>query len=351
MRLAALLLSISLVLASVAGCGSSAPRTRGESDVSRTEAVSEARVETVERRVWTPSVLLWQVGDRDHPSWVFATLNYGVTLEVALPDPHDAILDEARAVVAPMDPRLAQIEATAEVLRMGRRERLDRMLGRELWPRLMAALGPDISEESARITRPSVLASHLSRIRMAEVEAIAEGRDPVPFAGSSSSASGELLDRAIAAGVPIVSLDASVAESVRELDEAGRELELQWLRYMIEHEAESRLATAEMRAAYLAQDERSLAALCDGEEGDGEGDGEEGTDVVARVRAMMLAHTDRWMTVIDRELEAGGVLIALPACDVLFSRGVLARLRERGLHVERLGSPPGTPRPPDERLD
>ncbi|UJR82396.1 Hypothetical protein I5071_44610 [Sandaracinus amylolyticus] len=329
---------IGLVVA-LCACGGSAPRRVESADVSRQETLEETRLAERQRDAWTPPVLLWEIGDEAEASYVHAALPFGTTMRHALPEPHDGALDLSRAIVTTFDPREAvPLDQVPESALMGRRDRLDRMLGAEEWTALRAQLGPALPDESLRRIPPMILVEHLVRVRMAEVEAEADGRNPVPHAISTSSVIGDVLAWARMQGAPIVAIDTHEQAAAR-LAAIPREASLEGLRDALANVEAWRARWSTLRSAYASADDHALASACEASLG-------EGALADAR-RAERAARIDAWSALITAQLEEGRAFVALPACDVVGEDGALARIAASGVRVRRLGAAPGSAPPRD----
>lgn len=329
---------VALALAAI-GCGGSAPRRVDQDDVSRQEALEETRLAERQREEWTPPVLLWELGHGASASVLLAAMPYGTTMRHALPDPHGGRLELAERVVVAVDPRAMRMEEAGEASMMpGRRDRLDRILDRELWAAVRAAFEPAIADETLRRTEPFWLAQHLLRVRMAEIEAAADGRAPVAFAASTSSVIGDVLAWATTQGVPVVALEEPAAARARAAA-IPREASIDGLRAVVVDAARVRESLAAQRTAYLAADDRALAAACADDAG--------AAQYGEAFRAWDAELLDRWVPVLRAQIEQGDAFVVAPACTAVGANGVLARLAAEGVPVRRLGAPPGSAPPRD----
>lgn len=339
-QLAVVRASVLLAVAALVGaCGGSQRRTVDQDDVSRQEALEETRLAERQREAWTPPVLLWELGDEANASYLLAALPFGTTMRHALPEPHDGSLDLARVVVATFDPReVAPLAGIPEAALMGRRERLDRMLGPEGWASLRAELGPGIADETLRRIPPMLLVEHIVRVRMAEAEAEADGRAPVPHAASTSSVIGDVLEWARAHGVEVQTLDTR-EQSAERLAAIPHEVALEGLQDALAQREAWRERWGAVRGAYAGADDRALAAACAATLG-------EGALAEAR-RAQRAERIAAWAAQISAQIAQGRAFVAIPACDVVGEDGALASIGASGLRVRRLGAPPGSAPPRD----
>lgn len=328
-----------MILIAGLGCGGTTPRHVDPDDVSRQETLEESRLAQRQREAWTPPVLLWELGHGQSTSVLFAALPYGTTMRHALPEPHDGRLELSERVVVVHDPRALRLESgQGESALMGRRDRLDRMLGAEPWAALRAQIGAQPVDDVLRRMQPLLLVEHLMRVRMAEIEAEADGRAPVAFAASTSSVMGDVLEWAIAQGVPVVALEEPAAVMAR-VAAFPREPALEGLRAVLADPDRIRAAHHAVRTAYLAADDAGLATACAGIDGEGA--------YAEAARASSSEVLDRWMPVVMEQLAAGDAFVIVDACAAVGERGLLARLAAEGVPARRLGSAPGSAPPRD----
>lgn len=327
-----------LSLTCVAACGGA---QSGESSEER-EAREAALIREQLRASWTPPVLLWQVtvgatGEHE-PSWILASLGYGATLHAALPEPHDRILEQATHVVAEVDPAALELPALYDTHRLGRRDRLDRMLGAGAWSQLRTDMAQLLPDATLRQIRPWVLAMHVSRIRMAQAEAIAEERRVVEGAVSTASVTSELIEVARRRGTETAWLDPDPATYIADIEAVADAHWVLALREQLESVDTVRARMAHLREAYASTDEARIREVC-AEANTLDPEGATQTRVIIGVRAQ------RWLPEVEQHVRRGGALVSIDACTLLADNGLLALLYGTGLRIQRLGAPPGTERP------
>jgi uncharacterized protein YbaP (TraB family) len=313
----------------------------GESSEER-EARQAALIRQQLRESWTPPVLLWQVAvggtGESEPSWIMAALPYGATLHDALPAPHDQVIERATRVVVEVDPAALELPALYETHRLGRRERLDRMLGAAAWGQLRSEMGQLLPDTELRQLRPWVMAVHVARIRMAEAEAAAESRRAVPGAASTASVTGELLDVARTRGVETATLDSDPAAYIADIEAIAPEHWVLALREELESADPVRARMGHLREAFESRDENRVREAC------AEGNTLD-PEAAAQLRTITTARATRWLAAVEQHARRGSTLIAVDACTLLVENGLLAQLYGTGLRIQRLGAPPGTERP------
>lgn len=327
-----------LVMTQGAACGGA---QGGESSEER-EAREAALIRQQLRDSWTPPVLLWQVTvgatGAHEPSWILASLPYGATLHSALPAPHDRILEQATHVVAEVDPAALELPALYETHRLSRRERLDRLLGAGAWGQLRTEMGQLLPDATLRQIRPWVLAMHVSRIRMAEAEALAEERRPVAGAASTASVTSELIEVARTRGTETAWLDPDPSTYIADIEAVDDDHWVLALREQLESPDTVRARMGHLREAYASTDEARIREVC----------GEASTldpEGAAQARTIIGVRAQRWLPEVEQHVRRGGALVTIDACTLLADNGVLALLYGTGLRIQRLGAPPGTERP------
>lgn len=323
------------VLTSACGASQSAEQLREQ------EAREDALMRYEARARWTPPVLLWQVSDAGGeraPSWLLATLPFGATLPSALPAPHDEVLEQARSVVIDVDPSVLDLEFLAERHPLPRRERLDRLLGAGAYAALEAIVGQRLPAARLRAIEPWVASLHVTRVRMAEAEADAEGRRRVAGAVSSSSMVHELAEVARRRGLTLAELDADPTVYLQDLQVIARPHWVLALQAQLEQPDWDRERARALREAYESRDEARIAEAC-GQVNEND------ADATRERRTLLGVRAQRWLPDVEAALRRGGTLVAIDVCSVVPDNGLLSLLYGTGLHVQRLGAPAGTERP------
>lgn len=278
-----------------------------------------------------PQAWLWRVsgGDAAAPSYVLGTMHVGVRMSDALPHPYDGYLHDARALVMEVDAReverfMAESARTHHGTRGGRT--LDRALGRETWQRLVDEMAQRIPGEILRRVPPGTMTLYLQQVRMAEVEAVAEGREPIPGAPSSARLDATIFDWAIREACPVVALETpeqalAVLESVADTDVLAS------LHEVLDRPDEVRARLASLRSAYLAFDEDAVLALI-----------AEGMSPAER-EAILIQRNRAWEPALFPQIQQGNAFVAVGVGHLLGEGSVLEALTRQGYTVERLGAP------------
>lgn len=276
----------------------------------------------------TPRVWLWEVsgGDAASPSFVLGTMHIGVRMNVALPAPLDARLHDARAVVMEIDPREAERAfASMPGRRIPRRQWLDRALAPSTWALLVAELGDRIPPEVLRQLPPAMLALYLSQVRMAEVEAREEGREPVRGAASSARLDASIFDWTVRAGTHFVPLE-TPEEALAALAAIAEGSAIDELTEMLDQAEQARDEERALRNAYVAFDEGPMLALLNAE-------------MTPEVReGLLLARNRAWMPHLLHEIAAGNAFVAVGLGHLLGEGSVLEALTAAGYTVRRVGN-------------
>ncbi len=320
------LLAIIAIGALATSCGPPRPVVRMGvgGDVTR-EHVAPSEAEAAAARAG-PRAWLWEVsgGDAAAPSYVLGTMHIGITFRRALPEPLDQHLYDARVVVMEIDPReVTRFLQAQEVRRVPRPRWLDRVLPRPTWEALVAELGAIVPPEILRQIPASVIASHLQQVRMAEVHALDDGREPVRGQAASARLDMSIYEWAVPSGRPIVPLE-TTAEALAALESVSGEDGVSALRALVDEPDSARGEARELRDAYLSLDDARLATLM-----------ETGFTVTER-EAILLGRNRAWMPNLIPEIQRGGAFVAVGVAHLLGPDSVLAMLSERGYRIRRV---------------
>jgi uncharacterized protein YbaP (TraB family) len=275
-----------------------------------------------------PHAWLWRVsgGDAAAPSYVLGTFHIGVILRRALPPSLDENLYASRAVVMEIDPR----EADA-VLRGGPRRRrgapraqwLDRSLPAPVWQLLVAELGDRVPAELLRQVPPGAIHNHLMQVRMAEVEALEDGREPVRGAASTARLDMSIFDWAVRSGRPVVPLE-TPEQAIAALEALDRGGAIEALRRIVEQAEDARGQARQLREAYLGFDEAAMLALLTSMQTPNERE------------IMLLGRNRAWMENLLPQIREGNAFVAVGLFHLIGDDSVLEMLAERGYTIERV---------------
>jgi len=332
-------LMLLVVLVAAGGCGGAraplrlssagAVRPRGEVAPARAAAVEED---------FTPRAWLFEVrgptGTR--PSYLLGTMHIGVTFRAAVPTPLDSALFDARVVAMEIDIREAtRFFREAPRSTLPRRSWLDRALPRETWQRLVTELSRVAPPEIVRQIHPGALTNYLSQVRMAEVEALEDGRAPIPGAISSTRLDRSVFDWTIRTGIPFVALE-TPEEAMSALASMNRGDAVQALVQMVDEADEARLEARHLRDAYRSlSEERVLEVL---------------STMSPEDHAILFDQRNlAWMAHLLPEIAQGHAFVAVGLGHLLGPGSVVELLRAEGYTVERVLGDGGMH--PTERTD
>jgi uncharacterized protein len=326
-----------LTVAMVLGCGAAREEVRAttpaEPETAEATAAEAAPEEDLAPRAW-----LYRVsgGDAAAPSYLLGTMHIGITFRAAVPSPLDSTLFDARAVAMEVDMREAmRFFREAPRVRVPRRQWIDRTLPRETFARLTTELSRVAPAEIVARLPAGLLALHFQQVRMAEVEAVEDGRTPIPGATSSARLDRSIFNWAIASGLPFVALE-TPEEAVAAFVTDDPTAAVDALREMIDDPEGARDAARRLRDAYRSLDEDQLLAVL----------GEMG----AEERRMMLdVRNAAWMRNLVPLIQAGEAFVAVGAGHLVGAGSVIELLEARGYRVERVLGDGGLT--PSERTD
>jgi uncharacterized protein YbaP (TraB family) len=261
------------------------------------------------------------------PSYVLGTMHVGIRMPDALPHPYDDYLHDTRALVMEVDLReaeryMAESARTHHGTRSGRT--LDRALGRESWQRLVAEMSTRVPGEILRRVPPGTMTLYLQQVRIAEVEAIAEGREPVPGVPSSARLDASIFDWAVRQGCPVVALE-TPEQALDALDGLPEGDVVGALRHIVDEPDEARAEAAALRNAYLSFDAQAILDLLGAAWGPAE-------------REQILYQRNRaWEAALFPQIQQGNAFVAVGVGHLLGPESVIEALRARGYTVERIG--------------
>jgi uncharacterized protein YbaP (TraB family) len=176
-----------------------------------------------------------------------------------------------------------------------------------------------------RVVPPGALTLYLQQVRMAEAEAFAEGRDPIPGVPSSARLDATIFDWAIRQGMPIVALE-TPEQALAALDSLVPEQDVLTMLHAELDDADAARARADaMRAAYLVFDEHAMLDLLSRE-------------MPPNVRdAILIGRNRAWEAALLPQIQQGNAFVAVGLGHLLGEGSVLEALAARGYRVERLG--------------
>jgi len=272
---------------------------------------------------------LWEVQREGHPpSWMFGTCHMGVTLQEALPESHQRLLKNAKIYVMEADISQVNPAEMAQLLMLKDGQRLDLLMGQDVWARLVQTLQLGPAAEAFKTMKPFGLLSYWTATTSQKIT----GLDP-------SRSMDMTLDQ-MAKGWNI---ETGYLETVQEqlgfMDRFPLTDQLQWLEEITLPGAQEKLET----------DLDAVLSLC--RTGDpseyfrvlAESDGKYGSDWE---RVLLDERNKAWIPKLEPVLDAGGAFVAVGAGHYFGDNGLLALLQAKGYSVKQLsGSTPASPSP------
>lgn len=336
-RWSRVLIGWALLISMVGGCGGAREPVRASS-AGAVRRAAEPEHATLVEEDFTPRAWLFEVrgpsGTR--PSYLLGTMHIGITFRAAVPAPLDSALFDARVVAMEIDLREAtRFFREAPRSTLPRRSWLDRALPRETWQRLVTELSRVAPPEIVRQAQPGALTNYLSQVRMAEVEALEDGRAAIPGAISSTRLDRSIFDWTIRSGMPFVALE-TPEEAMAALASMNRGDAVQALVQMVDEADEARRQARELRDAYRSLDEEQVLAVL--------------STMSAEDHAIMFDQRNQaWMEQLVPELAQGHAFVAVGLGHLLGPGSVVELLRAEGYTVERVLGDGGMR--PTERTD
>lgn len=309
----------------VLGCGGGA-----RSEVrATTPDVADEEVETVveapPEEDLAPRAWLFRVsgGDAASPSYLLGTMHLGITFRAAVPSPLDSTLIDARTVAMEIDMREGlRFFREAPRVRIPRRQWNDRTLGAATFARLTAELARIAPPEAIARVPAGALANYLQQVRMAEVEAVEDGRTPIAGATSSARLDRSIFNWAIASGIPFVALE-TPEEAMAAFAGGEPAAAVEALRALVEDPAGARDAARRLRDAYRSLDEARLLA--------------ELAEMSAEERhAVFDVRNAAWMRNLVPAIQGGGAFVAVGVGHLVGEGSVIDLLEAQGYQVERV---------------
>jgi hypothetical protein len=287
------------------------PRSTGEEEgPDPAEIARQQRLRAVDR------AFIWKVDNGEAPSYLFGTIHVGVSLDSALPAEYLTHVDEARQILVEIDPSDVDAVELQTAARM-RRGTSDALYPSIVWHDLVQDLGETVTGEQLKHQRPWLAMMLLlqTRVREAQGEAPVAPMDStlVNYARQHELNLGTLetpRDQFNALGaVPDAEMAGAVARMVTNADETRADLN-------------------QLVEAYLTGDEAVMEALIF--------DPEEMTQTPTLFRELFDRRNRAWMRRLKRELDQGGLFVAVGLGHYLGERGLLAMLRAEGYPIERI---------------
>lgn len=259
---------------------------------------------------------LWRVDSGARPSYIFGTVHVGVAFDEAFPADGLQFIDEARIVFQEIDPEAGTLAALATNASLP----INKILEDYITPRAMYRLSNELLHvmDVSRLPR---LRPWVSMVFLQQKRADAIRR------GSAAHSMDQELHRYVQQqGVQFQPLE-TVEDQAEALGSVSDEIMGHIVRDMV---LEPERLNTELNAlieAYLSGDVDLVDGLLH-DSGD--------AGVRAFHAALFDGRNQRWLEVVEPELEEGGLFIAVGLGHILGEAGLLRRLRQAGHAIERL---------------
>lgn len=259
---------------------------------------------------------LWRVDSGARPSYIFGTVHVGVAFDEAFPADGLQFIDEARIVFQEIDPEAGTLAALATNASLP----INKILEDYITPRAMYRL----SNELLHVTDVSRLPNLRPWVSMVFLQ---QKRADAIRRGSAAHSMDQELHRYVQQqGVSFQPLE-TVEDQAAALGSVSDEIMGHIVRDMV---LEPERLNTELNAlieAYLSGDVNQVDGLLH-DSGD--------AGVRAFHAALFDGRNERWLEVVEPELEEGGLFIAVGLGHILGEVGLLRRLRQAGHAIERL---------------
>lgn len=320
-RGSAKLCTLSLLLTAFAlsfGCGTGATQVQS-SHPAAPVAVQAESVGPEKQR--TPGLFLYEIaGPHDTVTHLLGTMHVGFGFDEVLTEDAQRRFQAAARVLLEADVTAADPNQMRERALLPAGQSLRKLLGEPSWKVLVERLGPQIPPPFMERMKPWLPAVTLGLMDLdvALREIKPEGRARMMDV--------EVMTRARAEKKPLVFLE-TVDEQLAMFDRVPLEEQIGELRRTLLEGASAQGKV--MLRAFADGDEQALTTSLFAPEQLADAPGF--FDVVLHQR------NERWMPVLEREVERGGAFVAVGAAHLLGERGLLAELERRGHRVSRVG--------------
>jgi len=268
----------------------------------------------------SPGLFLYAVGDASARSYLLGTMHVGFGFEEVLTAEARVCFEQAQKVMMEADVTHADPAQMMQAALLPPPQSLRAMLGDPLWNQLVERVGQQVPPPVLDKLKPWMPAVILG------LDDMQRALHAVRPDGESHMMDAELMQLAQKSGKELLFLETieqqlavfsaiPETEQVAELSRALTEDNAALGRAMIE--------------AYAAGDEAALTASLFDEE--------QMRAAPGFYDAVLFQRNQRWMPVIDAQIKAGGVFVAVGAAHLFGDRGILSELKRRGLVVTRVG--------------
>lgn len=283
----------------------------------------EAALAAEQKQVVTPGLFLYEVKGPRGLVHLLGTIHVGFGFEEVLTDDARVRFHSAARVMTEADVGKTDPQLLVRAALLPQDQSLRKLVGEVEWARLVARLSPQLPEMLLDRLEPWLPAVMLG---LAELEQVLRELKP--------GAENRLMDVELVrlAGIeqkPVTHFE-TVEEQIAIFDTIPMADQVRELVHTLE-QASSEQAR-QLYTTFSAGDVQGLTeALFD------EAQLEGARGFYDRV---LYQRNERWLPIIERELERGGAFIAVGAAHLLGDRGLLAALAHRGYQVRRVGAEP-----------
>ncbi len=311
-----------LLLLGLAGCGAAQPKVTAD------VAALEPERSQLAPHQNTPGLFLYEVESRQHrKAHLLGTMHVGFGFDEVLTEDARKRFVAATRVILEADVTSADPNQMRERALLPQGESLRSLLGEPGWHALVERLGAQIPEPFMERMKP-----WLPTVTLGLLDLDVALREIKPQ-GRTRMMDVEVMTQAKAEQKPLIFLE-TVDEQLAMFDLVPLEEQVRELRRTL-LEGTSQQGKIMLRAFADGDEEALTTSLFDPEQ---MADAPGFFDIVLHQR------NDRWLPVLERELETGGSFIAVGAAHLLGDRGLLAELKRRGYSVQRVGHAAGTPK-------
>ena len=307
-RFLALTLSLSLL-----GCGSQATKAQSASTPG-----SRAQGEGAKQP--PAGLFLYAIGEGEPRSYVMGTMHVGFGFDEVLTAEARRYFAAARAVMLEADVTTANPEQMMQAALLSPGESLQAMMGEPLWGVLVSRVGDTLPPPMLDKLKPWMPAVILG---LADMQRALEEVRP---GAERHMMDMELMQSAQKAGKQLLFLE-SMEEQLAVFTAIPDTEQLAELKRSLSEENAALGRT--MIDAFARGDEAALTSALFDE-----------TQMLAApgfYDAVLFQRNARWLPIIERQLRAGGVFMAVGAAHLFGERGILAELAQRGHRITRVG--------------
>lgn len=270
----------------------------------------------------TPGLFLYEVRGKQGTSHLLGTIHLGFGFEEVLTPDARRRFDASTRIMTEADVSAASPEQLVQAAILPPGRSLRALVGEARWQELLSRMG-------AQIPAPLLdrLEPWLPTI-MLGLQDLEQALAQMKPGAQTRLMDVELMKKASELGKGVTYFE-TVEDQIAIFDSIGLDEQVRELGHSLERE--SRDQARALLASFASGDEQALTrALFE----DATSEDERGF-----YDRVLFARNERWLPIIEREVERGGAFIAVGAAHLLGTRGLLSALRQRGFVVQRVGAP------------